>query len=789
MIKKIKQIKDTAVFKNFDWKSTLIDKQNKEYSFRRLNLIYGRNYSGKTTLSRIFRSFETGLLPEKNQNAKFNLETLSGTDLSESNIYNHNLKIRVYNKEYVKHNLKFIFDNDGDILPFAIVGSDNVDIEEKIKHIKIELGNIEKKAGLLYDEHQKRELFNSKNKEHGEKQENLVTKLRNKARLIKENASRYENVNYRINNIDSDIDLIQKNPTQYLSLDLIKNHEAALLDTEKADLLKIHISLDFIDSILEKSKILVETVVTQANPIARFSENPGLENWAKTGIQLHKDKLSECGFCGQNLPSNLWDQYKNHFNEDSEIQINEINSLITEISIHESNLVKFKLPIKDSFYTLFIEDFQKFSQSLELEIKTIHNQLSLIRASLEEKKIKIFSKLEFPNITFNKDTIPEIQTNINELVKKNNERTKRITEEKKIAREFLRLNEVSKFLLDIDYQKEKEIIESLNKEKQDAEISHKTISLLINEKNTNIELLEKQLKDEQKGADKVNEYLNNFFGNNSLKLVHVEGENISCFNVMRGSEKAFNLSEGECSLISFCYFMAKLTETPETINDLIIWIDDPISSLDNNHIFFVFSLIESRIALNKKYGQLFISTHNLDFLKYLKKMTLPTYSFSAKNGTTQTESDVSYFLIERNENESKLKIMPKYLRKYTTEFNYLFDQIYKCANQNPDELDYNIFYGFGNNLRKFLEAYLFYKYPNNTNILVKLKKFFHGDDTTAALINRVDNELSHLEEIFDRSMRPIEIPEIPKIATYVLNKLKEKDPEQYDALVKSIDGK
>ena len=46
--------------------------------------------------------------------------------------------------------------------------------------------------------------------------------------------------------------------------------------------------------------------------------------------------------------------------------------------------------------------------------------------------------------------------------------------------------------------------------------------------------------------------------------------------------------------------------------------------------------------------------------------------------------------------------------------------------------------------------------------------------------------MSHLEEIFDRSMKPIEIPEIPKLARYVLKKIEEKDKQQYDALLESI---
>jgi hypothetical protein len=35
-------------------------------------------------------------------------------------------------------------------------------------------------------------------------------------------------------------------------------------------------------------------------------------------------------------------------------------------------------------------------------------------------------------------------------------------------------------------------------------------------------------------------------------------------------------------------------------------------------------------------------------------------------------------------------------------------------------------------------------------------------------------------------MRPIEIPEIPKLASYVLLKIAENDPDQYSSLLSSI---
>jgi len=59
------------VFQNFNWDTTVRDKGNNIAKFKKLNILYGWNYSGKTSLSRIFRSLEKKRLPEKYANAIF----------------------------------------------------------------------------------------------------------------------------------------------------------------------------------------------------------------------------------------------------------------------------------------------------------------------------------------------------------------------------------------------------------------------------------------------------------------------------------------------------------------------------------------------------------------------------------------------------------------------------------------------------------------------------------------------------------------------------------------------
>ncbi|EEP3509847.1 AAA family ATPase, partial [Campylobacter coli] len=127
--------------------------------------------------------------------------------------------------------------------------------------------------------------------------------------------------------------------------------------------------------------------------------------------------------------------------------------------------------------------------------------------------------------------------------------------------------------------------------------------------------------------------------------------------------------------------------------------------------------------------------------------------------------------------------------------------IYKFKNIDDtynEDLKISLVYNFGNNLRKFLEIYLFFKYPNNFESLDKelIERFFNdtyqSDDIDknqkiiAGVINRYQNEYSHLREILSRGMQPIDIEESKKIAKFILETIKQNDKQQYKALVKSI---
>ena len=130
--------------------------------------------------------------------------------------------------------------------------------------------------------------------------------------------------------------------------------------------------------------------------------------------------------------------------------------------------------------------------------------------------------------------------------------------------------------------------------------------------------------------------------------------------------------------------------------------------------------------------------------------------------------------------------MPKYLKEYVTEFNYLFHQIYKCAAiEAVDDTNYTTFYSFGNNARKFLEIFLYYRYPDQRPTEEKLHLFFGEGNVPAVLTDRINNEYSHLCGVFERGSTPVEVPEMQTAARQIIERLK-ADKEQYSALLISI---
>ncbi|EKG1758501.1 AAA family ATPase [Campylobacter jejuni] len=784
-------------YKNFKWGNNLEE-------FKTINIFYGRNYSGKTTLSRIARSFELKKHNEDFLDGNFKIKLEDGSFLTQNDVINSNLDIRVYNSDFVKENLNYLYDKKGNIKGFKSIGVEQKDIKESIEKRKEILKTRNEK---LKDIQANRENIS---KTQQAKIKTLNEKLIDKAKLVKSEPNLIkQGSNYDKRNLENDLIEIKDNINAYIPNNEEQNQLIKILeDKEKQNIIfKNTFNKDNFQGIFTYSlKILEKEVIIKENLTSE------LRKWLEEGLEFHKEHsfTQQCKFCNNPLTLERIAWIENNIKDDSgeKEQIEkELKDLLDNFESYKLESKKLLLGIEyENFYSNYKDIFIGLKEQLGVSIANYNEELLKIEKKLTKKKKDVFTPMKLENINDFSDEILQILNKIENLCKENNEYAKNLLSKQDEARKKLRLNEVAKFAKDSDCFAKQDEIKNLGQKLSNMQSTIETEKNEINNYNLEIEKYKEKLSNLETSTSNINKYLKSYFGHNMLELKAKKddkGQLNGEFEILRNGKQAKNLSEGECSLVAFCYFVASLEDANTKDKNPIIWIDDPISSLDNNHIFFIFSLIENEIVEKDSFKQFFISTHNLDFLKYTKRLK-KIKPKQNENSKKKYEFPQYYFIergVKKSIETSEIKKLPKCLERYTTEFNYLFEQIYKFKNIDDtynEDLKISLVYNFGNNLRKFLEIYLFFKYPNEIKSLDKelIKRFFNdtyqsdnideNQKIIAGVINRYQNEYSHLREVLSRGMQPIDIEEAKKIAEFILKTIEQNDKQQYKALVESI---
>nr|CBX30677.1 hypothetical protein N47_E41890 [uncultured Desulfobacterium sp.] len=348
MFTKIKKIDNYAVFNNFDWNATVRDKVDNIAEFKDINIIYGRNYSGKTTLSRMFRSLEKGKLNEKYPKATFEFGH-TGTDrMCHLDVANCSYDIRVYNRDYISENLKLLIDEDGTIQPFAILGESNVEIEKEIAEKEKKLGSETDKTGLKFELKNKADDYVKKKSEKESAESAHDGKLRTKANQSIKTNPIYNDVNYTINKIKADIEKIVKSKIELLNEEDVESKKKLLKEESKDNVLPIPKYNASFSSLYQKAEQLLSDEIKPTKSIQELLNDHLLQEWVRDGIEHHKNKKTRCAFCGAALSEDLWDKLDAHFSKESEILREDLISMVAAINTEKESAKKSLLSVRSS---------------------------------------------------------------------------------------------------------------------------------------------------------------------------------------------------------------------------------------------------------------------------------------------------------------------------------------------------------------------------------------------------------------------------------------------------------
>jgi wobble nucleotide-excising tRNase len=230
-----------------------------------------------------------------------------------------------------------------------------------------------------------------------------------------------------------------------------------------------------------------------------------------------------------------------------------------------------------------------------------------------------------------------------------------------------------------------------------------------------VESLKQRMRQHGPAAGVINDMIHGYLGHKELEIAASEDG----YHFRRnGKPMEGSLSEGEKTAIALCYFLARVAAEGRKLKDLIVAVDDPISSLDTKALNYAFSIIKGALS---DAAQLIMMTHNLHFMneakKWLKKKTEKEVGKDKATATLLFLDAVQEAGTETR--SSSIRIMPALIREYESEYHYLFHMVLEFSRSPYGKTEY--FYFMPKALRKVLEIFLAFKLPGSEGLSSKVE--------------------------------------------------------------------
>ena len=743
MIQKIKKIKNFGVFDNYQISNDLPD-------FKKYNLIYGWNTSGKTTLSRILRCFELQEINNDFPQAVFQLQIDSGM-ISNENLGQYS-NIRVFNKDFIDAN---VFTQENTIQPIYYLGKESIEQKQKLDNLKKE--GKEKKAQLNSAEKNLKNKKETENKFIIDKAKQIKQFLRTEGEDIYTN---YDKSKFCKNIESLSTEKIEQNILKKEELDKKKK---AINQNVKEKIQPLENQNYFSkEDIEEINKTLKTEIVSET--IEKLKNNKDLNKWIKEGFELYNESNEgSCHFCEQSMPENRIEALKKHFNQDYQNLLSKIESLKKN---WETKKIETSVPDKNFLYDDLSSSFMEEENKLKAEISKYNQFITKVLEQLKKKKENPFKNAE--DIHYERFQIEDLISRVNKVISQHNEKTNnfekaRLKDKKDIEKHFVSESYP-------EYQNLKNEISNLEQSVEKLQNENSKIE-------TEIKQLSHKRRDYKITIQTINKKLESFLGREDL-IFEATNTKDEGYYIKRSfdNKHAKSLSEGEKTAVALIHFLSKLKEMNFDCSNGTVVIDDPISSLDSNSIFQAFGFIKSEV---KQAKQIFILTHNFDFFKHVKHWFYREHKEKAKFFMIRN------FLTENNKRTAKLYELDNLLKDYDSEYQYIFSLLYKLTTDNDTPM--KEIYPLPNMARKFLETFLSFKFPSEQKLdalFSEVKKEIKFDPGKIEKIKRFINAHSHSDMDKMTSWDISQWSEGRQVIQDILNLVEKLDEGHYEGLLK-----
>lgn len=713
-ITRISRIKGQRIFRDFSWPPDL-------HEFGQFNLIYGWNGSGKSTLAAIFQSLEKRTaIVEGAVEFTINGKLISGASLpTEAGLP----VLRVFTRDVVSAS---VFAAGSPLAPIYYFGEGNVENEKRLEEVKAERAQTELEQA-------------SAQREKQNKDRELEQFCTDQAKAIKDlltaPGSAYNNYDRR--NFRTKCDSLGAGA--YSGKQLCDDEKSRLMQQKGAQAKpRVDLIPDMLpqltDSIRDVESLLRKTVVSQV--IDSLVAAPKVAAWVQEGLGLHPNANGavSCKFCGNALSPDRLQALEAHFNDQYNRFLVTLDETKSKVDSAVRALGNIHLPDPAKFYDHLVPLYQEIQEGWNKSLDGLRDVLSSLGAALMTKREKPFESLELDTLMVGKDNnadeaLREQLGCLNRLIEQHNQHTQDFQHTVDNARIGLEECLVAEAL-----PRYKEIAAAV----QRGDERFRSAGNQAQKLRQQIFELERTLIEHRTAADELNAELLSFLGRGDILL---EAKDTG-YTITRQGQLASHLSEGEKTAIAFLYFLKSLQDKSIKLEECVVVIDDPISSLDSNALFSAFGYMRARA---KDVRQLFILTHSFSFFGQVKNWF---HHMKGQGGKDVTKRPARFFMLMRNlspgGSASVIAALPKLLEEHESDYHYLFKRIHDAAH-HEGELDDP--YPLPNLARRLVETFLTFRYPSVTGDLVKKFDLVNFDSGKKIRILRFLNVFSHNKHI------------------------------------------
>ena len=660
--------------------------KNEKVILNRLNFFFGLNGSGKTTISRRLRNYEVS--PD--------------TD------------VLVFNNDFINDN----FSKTSEIRGIFTFGKEANIAKENVESIKKQLTEIRKNKDdyeetLSSTQKQLDELtkeFYDESWKIKKKIDKDVEEFTNASKASKRRFAEYFLDFQFEGEVPEESELIKK-CRDFLKL---KNKYYSII----SKLPEFSFSIEEVQNWLE-----TQFVPKSNSQITSFFNQLENISWTKLGLEfLDKEPDTndkKCPFCARQLPDDLIKEIRSVFDHQYEENIAKGDAFLNKLSNIERQYSSISLPEIVGDFKTFLLNLIYLVQSLkaQIEAKKKQPQNSIyLDASIFEKEREIQNYIASIN--------SQISSLNQAILNKKSEHQKLSN----LADQFIfcELRDSIKRFKD----KKENLLQAINHISNNIDYYREqteTLSNFLDKENNKI-------SDLKGTVDFINGILNTYNFRN-FKLV--SNEDTKFYSIVRddNSDVGDTLSEGEKRIISFLYFYSLVKQHVEQGNkEIVLVIDDPVTSLDSQSLFLISSLIktyrEQCLEDEGSINQFILLTHNTYFFHEIT--SLPARFRKA--------GYVSFFVITKDDEGSHISY--NYENPICSSYESLWRMVKSKDNSDVVKL---------NCMRQILDYY--FNFIGQTDYESLIPQFDEKDKILAyALISAINQGSHSLAEDIDLSL-------------------------------------